>query len=96
MSKASRVLELLLRRGPRGLNRFEAVNEAHDWVLPSTISALQARGVPITSQIERVRGFGGHETRVARYAIAKPDRARAEALLSTMRSRRRERRTEQT
>lgn len=83
-SKISRVLALLLERGNQGLNRFEAANQAHDFVLPSTVSRLHAKGLVIEAEPEDVRGYGGHTTRCARYRIPRSEREHARRILATM------------
>lgn len=81
MSKRARVLELLLQRGDRGLNRFEALERCRDHVLPSTCSALMKLGVHIEAEAETVTGHAGHPTRLARYRIPASERAHAREIL---------------
>lgn len=81
-SKRATVLRVLLERGPRGLNRFEAESACHDHVLPSTIAELCADfGLQIPRTLERVPGHGGKPTECSRYRLTDADAVKARALL---------------
>lgn len=57
-SKREMVLSVLLSRGQRGLNCFEAVDAAHDFVLRSTVSELCSDfALQIPRTLEYVPGF---------------------------------------
>jgi len=82
-TKIERVLRHLA--SGQSLNRFDAERELHDHCLHSTVSEIQARGIPVFREMEKVRGYQGCPTRVARYRIAaKEDCDRARELLKWM------------
>jgi len=78
------------------LNRFDAERKLGDHTLPSTVAALQARGITIARRAEVVRGYAGCATRVMRYAIdrQRENIARAVASLERDTARRRRARAE--
>lgn len=78
--KWARVLQALI--DGRSLNRFEAETDLHDHCLPSTIAAIQARGVAICRREEVVPGFQGLPTRCVRYWLPEESRAAARRLLA--------------
>lgn len=61
--------------------RFQAERELSDHVLPSTISALQAKGLTIFRREVIVPGYQGIETRCCEYWLAPESRQRALELL---------------
>jgi len=82
-TKLERVLRYLAKG--RSLNRFEAERQISDHCLHSTVSEIQAKGIPVFRSMETVRGYQGCPARVARYRIpAKEDRDRARQLLKHM------------
>lgn len=77
--KWRRVLAALLNGS---LNRFDATRApVKDWVLPSTISELQKRGIIIFSTPETVMGSYG-AVHCARYSLAPESRELALQLLA--------------
>ena len=76
-----RVLSALLERST--LDRFEAVRDPkiRDWVLPTTVSQLEQRGLNVAREIVEVPGYGGSTARIARYSLAPDQRRRALELL---------------
>lgn len=67
-TKAAAVLRLLMERGERGLNCFEAVREAHDYVLRTTLSNLQVQyGLAFERRWERIPGHAGSAVECVRY-----------------------------
>ncbi len=79
-SKTARILHLLAMG--HTLNRFEA-ERVGDHTLPQTIDRLQRRyGIAVARQDEVVKGWCGHETRVARYWLEASARELALKLLS--------------
>lgn len=81
-TKKAGVLRVLLERGERGLNRFEAESACHDHVLPSTIADLCSDyGLVIPRKLETVRGHLGHDTECSRYFLSLEDRAKVPWLL---------------
>ncbi len=65
----------------RKLNRFDAARELSDHCLHSTVAALQAKGVTILRETERVPGYMGIGTDCRRYWIAPESVALARDLL---------------
>jgi hypothetical protein len=78
-TKLSRVLSALA--AGRSYNRFEAERQLSDHSLHSTVSDIQAKGVPVFRQPEVVPGYQGAPTWVKRYWILPEDRAKAKELL---------------
>lgn len=76
--KWKRVLAALY--GGRSLNRFQAERELHDHCLHTTVASLEARGVRIAREDERVPGYFG-TVYCKRYRLAPESRERAAALL---------------
>lgn len=66
-SKVGRVAHELLHRK---LTRFDAERELADHVLPSTVSSIQAAGIPVERETVEVPGYGSSRVRCARYWIA--------------------------
>ena len=65
----------------RSLNRFEAARELRDWVLPTTVSQLERRGILIFRHDETVPGAYG-PVHCCRYRIAPASVALGHELLS--------------
>ncbi|PWG62332.1 hypothetical protein DEM34_12725 [Spiribacter halobius] len=73
---------LFLARGG-SLNRFEAVSKLHDWVLPSTVAAIQeADSIEVARRYEQVSGFMGNPVTVSRYRLTDTERLRARQKLA--------------
>lgn len=80
-NKRRRVLAYFANGGT--LNRFQAVNCLHDWVLPSTVAQIQALdGIQVARKPERVRGYLGSAVTVARYWLTPEQRQRAQERLA--------------
>lgn len=62
----------------RSFNCFEAAQLLHDWVLRTTVSTIQARGIVVDRWPEDVPGYGGSSVRVMRYRIPESQRSRVE------------------
>ena len=63
-------------------NRFQAERELNDHCLPSTVSALQGKGISIHREMEKVSCLGGTATtEVARYRLLPSEIAKAKKLL---------------
>lgn len=63
-------------------NRFQAERELNDHCLPSTVSALQGKGINIHREMEKVPCLGGTATtEVARYRLLPTEIAKAKKLL---------------
>jgi hypothetical protein len=78
-SKSTKALRVFVQRGARGLNRFEAVTLARDYVLPQTVFALERRcGLQFSRTSETVGEFS---TRCLRYSLTVSERQKAIALL---------------
>jgi len=65
----------------RSFNRFEAERVLNDHCLHSTVSTIQAKGLPIERHDEVVPGYQGIPTHVCRYWISDANRERALELL---------------
>lgn len=65
-TKVARIAHELLRRP---LTRFLAERECHDHCLPSTVAAIQARGIPVDRRTVTVPGYAGSTVRCAEYRI---------------------------
>lgn len=78
-TKWRRVLSALTH-GKR-FTRFQAERELSDHTLPSTVSALQAKGVTILRRDVVVPGYRNIETRCCEYWLAPESRVRALELL---------------
>ncbi|WP_440996585.1 hypothetical protein [Arhodomonas sp. SL1] len=75
-TKRRRVLHYMARGG--SLNRFEAVGHLHDWVLPSTVSAITAQyGITVDRRSETVRGYMGAPTTTTRYWLSSEEQRAA-------------------
>ena len=63
-------------------NRFQAERELNDHCLPSTVSALQGKGISIHREMEKIPCLGGAATtEVARYRLLPSEIAKAKMLL---------------
>lgn len=81
-TKRASVLRVFLERGERGLNCFEAVSLAHDYVLRSTCSELaRYNGIEFRKQYEQIPGHGGSKVDCVRYSLSPAGAATARALL---------------
>lgn len=81
-TKAAAVLKMFLERGERGVNCFEAVRWAHDFVLRTSVSNLTHQyGLAFDRRFERVFGHGGTLVDCVRYQIAPGSRQSARELL---------------
>jgi hypothetical protein len=80
-TKRAAVLRVFLERGNTGLNCFEAVNLAHDYVLRSTVSELVRDGISFSKRPEQVPGHGGSPVDCVRYSLTPEGAAKARALL---------------
>jgi hypothetical protein len=76
--KWKRILRALV--DGRSLNRFEAARELRDWVLNTTVSQLEQRGLSITRREEIVAGAFG-PVHCMRYSLAPESIQRARELL---------------
>lgn len=65
----------------RSLNRFEAARELHDCCLPSTVAAIQHRGIVVSRRIEIAEDYIGAPSRVCRYWLQQEEREKAAVLL---------------
>jgi len=82
-TKAASVLRILLERGDLGLNCFEAVRLAHDYVLRTTVSNLQIQyGVTFERRYEQVSGYAGSTVDCVRYSLTAHGRERAAQVLA--------------
>jgi hypothetical protein len=78
-SKWHRVLEAFLTG--KSFNRFEAARQLHDHCLHSTVSTIQAKGIPIYRREERIPGFQGIPIRCCRYWLPHSSVQKARELL---------------
>lgn len=75
-TKRAGVLRTFIERGEHGLNCFEAVRLAHDYVLRSTFSDLKRDyGLEFLRKWEQIPGHNGSRVECVRYWLA-PDCAR--------------------
>lgn len=81
-SKRAAVLRVFLDRGELGMNCFESVRLAHDFVLRSTVSQLvRFHGIAFSKTWEQVPGHAGSTADVVRYRLTPKGEARARDLL---------------
>lgn len=72
-SKRAAVLRVFLERGAAGLNCFEAVRLAHDYVLRTTVSECKRyHGIDFLKRFEQVPGHAGGSVDCVRYSLS-PD-----------------------
>lgn len=80
--KHAAVLRVFVRRSERGLNRFEATDEARDFCLPTTVSELwRYFGVGFAKESETFRNRAGGTTTCTRYRLSAEGIDRASELL---------------
>ncbi len=81
-SKRAAVLRVLLDRGAAGLNCFEAVRLAHDYVLRTTVSECwRYHGISFAKRYEQVPGHGGSKVDCVRYSLTPEGAAKVRDLL---------------
>lgn len=81
-TKRASVLRTFLERGSLGLNCFDAVRIAHDYVLRTTVSELtRYNGITFHKRYEQVPGFAGSKVECVRYSLTPEGEARARLLL---------------
>src|SRR5688572_16671246 len=81
-SKRANVLRCFLKRGADGLNCFEAVRLAHDYVLRTTVSELiRYNGIQFIKSFEQVSGKGRGRVDCVRYSLTPEGEAKARELL---------------
>lgn len=81
-SKRAAVLRVFLERGARGLNCFEAVTLAHDYVLRTTVSECRSfHGIEFAKRYETVPGHNGSRIDCVRYSLTANGTARVRELL---------------
>lgn len=81
-TKCAAVLRVFLERGERGLNCFEAVREAHDYVLRSTVSKCSRHhGIQFAKRFEKVPGHAGSNIDCIRYSLTAESAGRVRELL---------------
>jgi hypothetical protein len=81
-SKRASVLRVFLERGERGLNCFEAVRLAHDYVLRTTVSELyRYNGIEFKKRYEQVPGHAGSTADCVRYSLTPQGADKARELL---------------
>jgi hypothetical protein len=82
-TKRASVLRIFLERGDAGMNCFEAVSVAHDYVLRSTISDLyRGFGITFNRKYEQVPGHAGSKVECVRYWLSPEGEAKARKLLA--------------
>ena len=81
-TKRAAVLRVFLERGAAGLNCFEAVRLAHDYVLRTTVSECKRyHGIEFLKRYEAVPNFAGGQTDCVRYALSPAGAAKVRELL---------------
>lgn len=81
-TKRASVLRTFLERGSLGMNCFESVRLAHDFVLRSTVSELtRYNGITFHKRYEQVPGYAGSKVDCVRYTLTAEGEARARLLL---------------
>jgi hypothetical protein len=82
-SKRAAVLRVFLERGSAGLNCFEAVTLAHDYVLRTTVSECKSyHGIEFLKRFEQVPGHAGSKVECVRYWLSPEGEAKARELLN--------------
>ena len=77
-TKRATVLRAFIGRGVKGLNCFEAVRVAHDYVLRSTVSDLyRDYGFSFARKWEKVPGHAGSQVDCVRYWLSPESRRKA-------------------
>jgi hypothetical protein len=86
-SKRANVVRVFVERGDAGMNCFEAVRIAHDYVLRTTVSeCARYHGITFLKTYEQVPGFGGSAIDCVRYVLTPEGAAKARELLSAVES----------
>lgn len=81
-TKRASVLRVFLERGERGLNCFEAVRLAHDYVLRTTVSECSRyHGIAFRKHFEQVPGHNGGKVECVRYSLTPEGAATVRELL---------------
>lgn len=81
-TKRAAVLRVFLDRGERGLNCFEAVRVAHDYVLRTTVSeCVRYHGIEFAKRFEAVAGHNGSTVDCVRYSLTSKGAAKVRELL---------------
>lgn len=81
-TKRAAVLRVFLERGERGLNCFEAVRLAHDYILRTTVSECsRVHGIEFAKRFESVPGHAGSKVDCVRYSLTPEGAARVRELL---------------
>lgn len=81
-TKRAAVLRIFLERGERGLNCFEAVRLAHDYVLRTTVSECKRyHGIAFAKRFEAVPGYNGSKVDCVRYSLTAEGAATVRELL---------------
>jgi hypothetical protein len=81
-SKRAAVLRVFLERGSAGLNCFEAVRLAHDYVLRTTVSECQRyHGIAFAKTYEQIPGHNDSKVDCVRYVLTPEGAARVRKLL---------------
>lgn len=81
-TKRAAVLRCFLERGQRGLNCFEAVRLARDYVLRTTVSEIRRyHGIEFAKRFEQVPGFNGSRVDCVRYSLTTEGAAKAREIL---------------
>lgn len=81
-TKRAAVLRVFLERGDRGLNCFEAVTLAHDYVLRTTVSECwRYHGIVFAKRFECVLGHAGSKVDCVRYSLTAEGAATVRELL---------------
>ncbi len=65
----------------KSFNRFQAEQEFHDHVLPSTIQGIEKFGIVVLHKPEIVPGFQGSRIRTVRYSLSAEEQEKAAVLL---------------
>jgi hypothetical protein len=81
-TKRAAVLRVFLERGERGLNCFEAVRLAHDYILRTTVSECsRLHRIDFAKRFEAVPGHAGSKVDCVRYSLTADGAARVRELL---------------
>jgi len=81
-SKRANVLRVFLERGAAGLNCFESVRLAHDYVLRTTVSECKRyHGIEFLKRYEQVPGHADSKVDCVRYSLSPRGVARVRELL---------------
>jgi hypothetical protein len=81
-TKRAAVLRVFLERGARGLNCFEAVSLAHDYVLRTTVSeCVRFHSIEFHKRFESVPGHAGSRVDCVRYSLTEQGARKVRELL---------------